>query len=41
MTHVPSGGWGGEEHLCHVYSGGDSLAHVPSGGLEGTAGSLP
>ena len=32
MTHVPSGRQGGEECLCHVPSGGRSVAYVPSGG---------
>ena len=26
------GDGGGEEHLCHVRSGGHSLTYVPSGG---------
>ena len=39
MTHVPSGGWGGEEELCHVRSGGRSVTHVPSGGWWRRGGS--
>ena len=41
VTHVPSGGWGGEEYLCHVPSGGCSVTHVPSGGWGRRGGSLP
>ena len=32
---------GGEEYLCHVPSGGRSVAYVPSGGRGRRGGSLP
>ena len=37
----PVGDGGGEEDLCHVRSGGRSVADVPSGGWERRGGSLP
>ena len=37
----PVGDGGGEEELCHVRSGGRSVADVPSGGWERRGGSLP
>ena len=37
----PVGDGGGEEDLCHVCSGGHSVADVPSGGWGRTGGSLP
>ena len=37
----PVGDGGGEEDLCHVPSGGPSVAYVPSGGRGRRGGSLP
>ena len=37
----PVGDGRGEEDLCHVHSGGHSVADVPSGGWERKGGSLP
>ena len=37
----PVGDGGGEEDLCHVRSGGPSVADVRSGGWERKGGSLP
>ena len=37
----PVGDGGGEEDLCHVRSGGHSVADVPSGGWGRRGGSLP
>ena len=37
----PVGDGGGEEDLCHVRSGGRSVADVPSGGWGRRGGSLP
>ena len=42
QCHMSSVGDGrGEEDLCHVRSGGRSVADVPSGGWERRGGSLP
>ena len=37
----PVGDGRAEEDLCHVRSGGHSVADVPSGGWERRGGSLP
>ena len=37
----PVGDGGGEDDLCHVRSGGPSVADVPSGGWGRKGGSLP
>ena len=37
----PVGDGRGKEDLCHVHSGGRSVADVPSGGWERRGGSLP
>ena len=40
-TYPPWGMGGEEKDLCHVYSGGRSVRHVPSGAWGKRGGSLP